>query len=215
MQVVSTFKVFSYHVSCLLNGYAVQPAVPAEDQLQFVIACLYLESSDTLKFLASPGDSFGIRILSLFLFGVPREQAMIIREIYNRSRKGDSDATIRDPRWRAFIDQMQRDWNNQTLFVSFLKSHRTADLETLKSTVMLAVDVSWLAVPEMTDATVAQSLTYMAIICALGSLVASLLLGQQTRGQGRDALDGVVCSSKVDFSSSEATRIHRPLCCLK
>ena len=67
----------------------------------------------------------------------------------------------------------------------------------VQSTVMLAVDVSFLAVPGI-DANSVQSqwasqiLAYLSTLCAMGSLIVSLILASQIQIPNRDNADAAV-----------------------
>lgn len=67
------------------------------------------------------------------------------------------------------------------------------DLASLESTVMLAVDVSFLAVPGIIDSSLQTSpaiAVYMSSLCAVGSLVLAVLLVDQSKDY-QTAEDGV------------------------
>jgi hypothetical protein len=57
---------------------------------------------------------------------------------------------------------------------------------------MLAVDISFLAVPPVQNQTPAILVLYMSTLCALGSLVVSLVLAGQVNDSRRDSAKGVV-----------------------
>jgi hypothetical protein len=62
-----------------------------------------------------------------------------------------------------------------------------------QSTVMLAVDISFLAVPAVASQSPAIVLAYLSSLCALGSLVVSLILAGQVNGSRRGSAADVVC----------------------
>jgi len=67
-----------------------------------------------------------------------------------------------------------------------------------QSTVMLAVDVSFLAVPNVnisTSQSVGIIATYLSIIFITGSLIVSLLLARQTQRYGPESAEGAVSLS--------------------
>lgn len=65
-----------------------------------------------------------------------------------------------------------------------------SDEKLYQSTVMLAVDISFLAVPGVvTGAAVCVSLSAM---CSVSSLVVSMVLGGESRGWGTDSAEGAV-----------------------
>ncbi|KAG1841630.1 hypothetical protein C8R48DRAFT_55612 [Suillus tomentosus] len=119
-------------------------------------------------------------IMNVILFGSPVAQSKAIHRIW-------VDETIVQPRWKDFIDRMTTEWNGYTIF----------------STVMLAVDISFLAVPAMATQTAAIALTYLSCVCALGSLVVSLVLAGQVndsrRGSAADVASFMVGISQSMF----------------
>ncbi|KAG1764717.1 hypothetical protein EDD22DRAFT_801268 [Suillus occidentalis] len=99
-----------------------------------------------------------IRILNVALFNSPR--------IYSESIEGVLvDDSLVIPMWKNFIDQITSKWNSVLLF----------------STVMLGVDISFLAVPGVDDPSIqikpaTTTVIYLSTLCAMGSLVISLVL---------------------------------------
>lgn len=107
---------------------------------------LYGESNDYSKTII-------FRFMNVVLFGSPDAQSKAFHKIL-------VDERIVDSRWKQYMDKLNSDWNGYTIF----------------STVMLAVDVSFLAVPSVQAQTPAILLSYMSTLCAMGSLVVTLLL---------------------------------------
>ena len=70
-------------------------------------------------------------------------------------------------------------------------------MELRQSTVMLAVDVSFLAVPDVGSQSVATIAIYMSLLTIVGSLLSSLLLASQKRAQDDSADSAVRCSCMV------------------
>lgn len=98
------------------------------------------------------------RFFNLMLWNGPRRHFKRIQRVW-------VDETINAPRWKDFITQLGTEWTGFTLY----------------STVMLAVDVSFLAVPGIIDAygssqTPSNIAVYMSALCSVGSLVAAVLL---------------------------------------
>ncbi|KAG1791071.1 uncharacterized protein HD556DRAFT_663647 [Suillus plorans] len=60
-----------------------------------------------------------------------------------------------------------------------------------QSTVMLAVDISFLSVPPVQNQVSAILVLYMSTLCALGSLVISLVLAGQVNDSRRDSAESV------------------------
>jgi uncharacterized membrane protein len=59
---------------------------------------------------------------------------------------------------------------------------------------MLAVDISFLAVPSVQTQTAAILVSYMSALCTMGSLVVSLVLAGQVNDSRRDSAKSVVSS---------------------
>lgn len=98
------------------------------------------------------------RLSNLILWYGPRKH-------YKRIQRVWVDEIINAPRWKDFITQLDAEWRGFTLY----------------STVMLAVNVSFLAVPGVyvTPQTSCSLAVYMSALCAAGSLVVSVLLVDQ------------------------------------
>jgi hypothetical protein len=107
---------------------------------------------------------------------------------------------------------LKDEWNGYTVFVripGFLDRivARHFNLGYLQSTVMLAVDISFLAVPGVINGSyqTSQTLTavtiYISTILSLGTLVVSVLLADQIRRHGIESLDEGVsfCPSFIDY----------------
>ncbi|KAG2091845.1 uncharacterized protein F5147DRAFT_779888 [Suillus discolor] len=119
-----------------------------------------------------------LRIMNVILFGSPVAQSKAIHRIW-------VDETIVQPRWKGFIDRLTTEWNGYTIF----------------STVMLAVNISFLAVPTIAPQTAAIVLTYLSSLCAMGSLVVSLILAGQVNDSRRGSAADVA-SFMVGMSES-------------
>src|SRR6267154_4124096 len=61
-----------------------------------------------------------------------------------------------------------------------------------QSTVMLAVNISFLAVPSVQNQTSAILVAYLSTLCVMGSLVVSLVLAGQVNDSRRDSAENVV-----------------------
>ncbi|KIK45677.1 hypothetical protein CY34DRAFT_801301 [Suillus luteus UH-Slu-Lm8-n1] len=112
--------------------------------------------------------SIFFRVMNVILFGSPDAQSKALHKIW-------VDYTIVQRRWKNFINRLNSEWNGYTIF----------------STVMLAVDISFLAVPLLQNQTPAILVLYMSSLCALGSLVVSLVLAGQVNDSRRDSAEGV------------------------
>ncbi|KAG2091844.1 uncharacterized protein F5147DRAFT_619830 [Suillus discolor] len=109
------------------------------------------------------------RAMNVILFGSPDAQSRAFHRIL-------VDQKIVDVRWKQYIDKLNSDWNGYTIF----------------STVMLAVDISFLAVPSIETQTPATLLSYMSTLCVMGSLIVTLLLvGHVNKSLRGSITDGV------------------------
>ncbi|KAG0696391.1 hypothetical protein DFH29DRAFT_1082912 [Suillus ampliporus] len=112
-------------------------------------------------------------VMNAILFGSPDAQNRAVHRIW-------VDDTMVQPRWENFINRLTNEWNGYTIF----------------STVMLAVDISFLAVPSVQNQTPAILLAYLSTLSAMGSLVVSLILAGQVndnrRGSAEDAASFMV-----------------------
>ncbi|KAG2144711.1 uncharacterized protein EDB93DRAFT_1152863 [Suillus bovinus] len=100
------------------------------------------------------------RLSNLILWYGPRKH-------YKRIQRVWVDEIINAPRWKDFITQLDTEWTGFTLY----------------STVMLAVDVSLLAVPGImggSSQTSSNISVYMSALCSVGSLVVAVLLVDQS-----------------------------------
>ncbi|OAX37512.1 hypothetical protein K503DRAFT_742598 [Rhizopogon vinicolor AM-OR11-026] len=115
--------------------------------------------------------TLALPLLNIALFGSLQSHKKSIERVW-------VDNTLVVTRWKNFIDGLNTEWSSFTVF----------------STVMLAVDVSFLAVPGI-DSNSVQSqsasliMAYLSTLCAMGSLVVSLLLGSQIQVQNRENVD--------------------------
>ncbi|KAG2121819.1 hypothetical protein BD769DRAFT_1641370 [Suillus cothurnatus] len=129
--------------------------------------------------------NIALRIMNVILFGSPNAQSRAIRKIW-------VDEIIVQPRSKNFFDRLTTEWNGYTIF----------------STVMLAVDISFLAVPAVATQTPAIVLAYLSSLCALGSLMVSLILAGQVNDRRRGSAADVA-SFMVGMSRSH-TRPRKP-----
>ncbi|KAH7886377.1 hypothetical protein F5I97DRAFT_1274383 [Phlebopus sp. FC_14] len=104
-----------------------------------------------------------LRIVNVLLFGAPVVHAKGLKGVW-------VDMTIVQRRWKAFVSNVTNEWAGFTVY----------------STVMLAVNVSFLSVPgidlgqsgHQPSSAIA---IYLSILCAVGSLVASVILSGQSQ----------------------------------
>ncbi|KAG2107012.1 uncharacterized protein F5147DRAFT_219074 [Suillus discolor] len=114
------------------------------------------------------------RLLNLILWYGPRKH-------YKRVQRVWVDEIINAPRWKDFINQLDNEWLGFTIY----------------STVMLAVDVSFLAVPGIIGPSLETSpviAVYMSSLCSAGSLVVAVLLVDQSKDY-QTAEDGALYMS--------------------
>ncbi|KAG1885203.1 hypothetical protein F4604DRAFT_1616659 [Suillus subluteus] len=119
-----------------------------------------------------------LRLMNVMLFGSPDAQSKALHRIW-------VDDTIVQPRWKNFIDRLTTEWNGYTIF----------------STVMLAVDISFLGVSFVQAQPSAIILTYLSTLCAMGSLLVSLILAGQVNDSRRGSAEAVA-SFMVGMSHS-------------
>lgn len=79
------------------------------------------------------------KVVNLFLFGEPNEHAL-------RLQRAWVDSIVIQPRWKDFITRLKDEWNRYTLLVSPSR-FAWPIIYRSQSTVMLAVNISFLAVP--------------------------------------------------------------------
>ncbi|KAG2354710.1 hypothetical protein BDR07DRAFT_1464915 [Suillus spraguei] len=103
------------------------------------------------------------------------------------------DRSINSPRWKNFNSKLNSEWSSITIY----------------STVMIAVDVSFLAVPSVSDLksdSVTTISTYLSVFCIIGSLVISLFLTRQSRMYGQESADTAVQFLKKMTGSAFGTK---------
>ncbi|KAG2337053.1 hypothetical protein BDR05DRAFT_1005359 [Suillus weaverae] len=106
-----------------------------------------------------------LRLANAFLWGVPAAQYKFLQNTW-------IDNILNYPKWYKHISRLNGDWSNVTIF----------------STVMLAVDVSFLAVPGVISEVAV--VIYLSAICSVSSLVVSMLLAVESRRWGTDSAEG-------------------------
>ncbi|KAG2127914.1 uncharacterized protein EDB93DRAFT_1109131 [Suillus bovinus] len=109
-----------------------------------------------------------LRVMNFILFGSPNAYNKVLQKIW-------VDSTIVQPRWKNFINRLNNEWNGYTIF----------------STVMLAVDISFLTISSVETQKAATLVSYMSTLCVLGSLVVSLVLAGQVNDSRRDSAKSV------------------------
>lgn len=114
-----------------------------------------------------------LHIINPVFFGTPSTYSEEIKRVW-------VDELVNLPRWRTFITTRTTEWTGFTIY----------------STVMLAVDVSLLAVPGVDPATeavqpVSVIAIYISVLCIIGSLFSSVILINQSRESARSSSDKV------------------------
>ncbi|KAG2128972.1 hypothetical protein DEU56DRAFT_915294 [Suillus clintonianus] len=120
------------------------------------------------------------------LFGAPQSHMTELRRVW-------VDRSINSPRWKNFNSKLSSEWSGITMY----------------STVMVAVDVSFLAVPSVSlqsPGSVTIISTYLSIVCIVGSLVVSLFLTRQNRLYGQESADTAVQFLKKMTGSAFGTK---------
>ncbi|KAG1892007.1 hypothetical protein F4604DRAFT_1565022 [Suillus subluteus] len=110
--------------------------------------------------------------VNVALFDAPRSHMEELRRVW-------VDRSINSPRWKNFNSKLSSEWSGITMY----------------STVMVAVDVSFLAVPSVNlqnAGSVTIISTYISLFCIVGSLVVSLFLTRQNRMYGQESADAAV-----------------------
>lgn len=108
-------------------------------------------------------------VLNAMLFWAPQSHLEDLRKVW-------VDECINTPRWKAFNTNLMTEWTGITIY----------------STVMLAVDVSFLAVPNVyigQSQSIGIIVTYLSIIFITGSLIVSVLLVRQNQRYGFESAD--------------------------
>lgn len=137
--------------------------------------------------------------LDIFLFFSPSAQIKELKSIW-------VDNLINYARWQSFSSKLNNEWSGFTIYVSrsldqYIEwTHWQLTLESLQSTVMLAVDTGLLAVPgvdkgDVGSQSVATVAIYMSLLSVVGSLLSSVLLARQRRAQDDSASGAVRCSA--------------------
>lgn len=127
--------------------------------------------------------------VNVALFDAPRSHMEELRRVW-------VDRSINSPRWKNFNSKLSSEWSGITMY----------------STVMVAVDVSFLAVPSVNvqDAcSVTVISTYISLFCIVGSLVASLFLTRQNRMYGQESADAaVIFLTRSVFGTKSLATVH-------
>ncbi|KAF9232855.1 hypothetical protein BU15DRAFT_54585 [Melanogaster broomeanus] len=112
------------------------------------------------------------------LLRAPSRHLVVLRGIY-------VDRLINASQWAGFINNLKDEWNSFSVY----------------STVMIAVDISFLAVPNGITKPVSTAI-YVSTMSALGALAASVFLLGRIRGLQFDSVEAGVCMSCGIFTNS-------------
>ncbi|KAJ8583617.1 hypothetical protein M405DRAFT_937114 [Rhizopogon salebrosus TDB-379] len=105
-----------------------------------------------------------VKLFNLVLFGSPSSHIRKIDSVW-------VDQAVNRPRWKMFMNGLTSEWNGLAIY----------------STVMLAVDISFLAVPTIDQRPAAKIALYISSLWSVASLVVSALLAQN--GGQHDNID--------------------------
>lgn len=104
-----------------------------------------------------------VKLFNLVMFGSPSSHVRKIDSVW-------VDQSVNRPRWKTFMNGLTNEWSGLAIY----------------STVMLAVDISFLAVPAISERLSAQITLYISSLCSVASLVVSALLAQSSH---QDSID--------------------------
>jgi hypothetical protein len=107
------------------------------------------------------------KAVNFFLFGSPNEHAVRLQRVW-------VDGIIIQPRWKDFINRLKEELGRYTIFVSLVWFECRISYGS-QSTVMLAVNFSFLAVPGVVTPGSAASSIEIIIYCSVVSTVASIV----------------------------------------
>lgn len=129
------------------------------------------------------------KIINWLLFRSPNEHAVRLQRIW-------VDGIIIQPRWKDYVNRLTAELGRYTIFVSlFAFASRLS--HGLQSTVMLAVDFSFLAVPGVitpsSDASTIQTIIYCSVVSTTASIVFSFALLNVYSDPGLLIAGPVVC----------------------
>ena len=156
-----------------VNGHVRLPVflstIPAENQfLNFCgQPCARLNADTPLFGEQKWNRRLAFRAVNLFLFGSPNEHAVRLQRVW-------VDGIIIQPRWKDFINRLKEELGRYTIFVSLVRSACRTSYGS-QSTVMLAVNFSFLAVPGVVTPGSAASSIEIIIYCSVVSTVASIV----------------------------------------
>ncbi|KAH7914537.1 hypothetical protein BJ138DRAFT_999925, partial [Hygrophoropsis aurantiaca] len=131
-----------------------------------------LDADQTVYFNDKGRQSIVLKILSPLLFGAPDLHIKALKRNW-------VDQLVNYVRWKTFIETMNSEWKEFTLY----------------ATVVLNANVAFLALPDVTSQTTsasqspAQIASYISIVTSIGSILLGLLLVRQNRTKDRDSAE--------------------------
>ncbi|KAF9219379.1 hypothetical protein BS17DRAFT_789379 [Gyrodon lividus] len=129
------------------------------------LPCARLDADQSLYGTSKRPKSFLFVPINLLLLYAPNTHLEVLEKIY-------VDRLINASRWAGFINNLKDEWNAFSVY----------------STVMLAVDISFLAVPNGITSLVSTAI-YASTLSALGALASSVFLLGQIRGLEIDSVE--------------------------
>jgi hypothetical protein len=143
--------------------------IPAENQfLNFCgQPCARLNADTPLFGQQDWNRRTGFKVVNLLLLGSPNEHAARLQRVW-------VDGIIIQPRWKDFINRLKEEMGRYTIFVSLVRLACRISYSS-QSTVMLAVNFSFLAVPGVVIPGSSASSIQIIIYCSVVSTVASIV----------------------------------------
>ena len=176
-------------------GYVRSPAflntIPAENQfLNFCGQPCARLNADTPLFGKQKWNHRPLfRAVNWFLFGSPNEHALRLQRVW-------VDGIIIQPRWKDFINRLKDELGRYTIFVSLVRFACRVSYGS-QSTVMLAVNFSFLAVPGVvipgTPAGPIEIIIYGSVVSTIASIVFSFALLNVYSNPSLMVADSAVC----------------------
>lgn len=115
-----------------------------------------------------------IQIISPFLFFAPDRYLRQIRFLNWRQIRGKPED------WQKFITTLEKPWSDFILYASVLFNRCPNDLShCFQATVLLAVNVSYLAIPGLGSSSVGQIASLCSIIASVGCIIIGSLLASE------------------------------------
>ena len=142
------------------------------------------------------------KAVNFFLFGSPNEHAVRLQRVW-------VDGIIIQPRWKDFVNRLKEELGRYTIFVRLIRFVYWISYGS-QSTVMLAVNFSFLAVPGVVTPGLAASsieiIIYCSVVSTVASIVFSFYLLNVYSNPGLMAARHVVCPHGKDHICMEYSR---------